>query len=125
MTTPTNDDDDGDGADDAAVDPVQEALALVRTMPAAAISGLFVRYGKPLALPPGPPDADTAEVTLDDGRPALVRRLRLRMPVDVIGNDWFILEVDGEDALAIPGPLFAAALAALARAVARTQNHDK
>ena len=120
--------DDGDDAA-AELDPVKEALALVRTLPVAAISGLFVRYGKPLALPAGPPDADTADVTLDDGRPARVRRLRLRMPVDVIGNDWFILEVDGEDALAIPGPLFAAALAALARAVARAvapsgQNQD-
>jgi hypothetical protein len=105
------------------VDPVQEALALVRTLPAAAVSGLFARYGKPLALPPGPPDDEnSAAITLDDGRPAVVRRLRLRMPVDVIGNDWFILEVAGDDALAIAGPLFAAALAALARAVSRSSK---
>ena len=107
-------------------DPVREALELVRTMPPATISGLFARYGKPLALPPGPPDDDMVTLTLDDGRQANVRRLRLRMPVDVIGNDWFILETADADALAIPGPLFAAALAALARAVSRTsQNSDE
>lgn len=107
-------------------DPVREALALTRAMPPAAISGLFARYGKPLTLPPGPPDDDTVALRLDDGQAATVRRLRLRMPVDVIGNDWFILETAGADALAIPGPLFAAALAALARAVFRTsQNNDE
>ena len=107
-------------------DPVREALALTRAMPPATISGLFARYGKPLALPPGPPDDDAVALTLDDGRAATVRRLRLRMPVDVIGNDWFILETAGAAALAIPGPLFAAALAALARAVSRTsQNNDE
>jgi hypothetical protein len=111
-------------------DPVREALVLTRGMPPAAISGLFARYGKPLALPPGmplsPPDDDAVALTLDDGQAAIVRRLRLRMPVDVIGNDWFILEIAGADPLAIPGPLFAAALAALARAVSRTsQNNDE
>src|SRR6202012_2178582 len=76
-------------------DPVREALALTRASPPPAISGLFARYGKPLALPPAlppsPPDDDAVALTLDDGRAAIVRRLRVRMPVDVIGNDWFIL----------------------------------
>ncbi len=54
----------------------------------------------------------------------LVRRCRPRQarscardqscapPLDVIGNDWFVLEADGAEPSPSPGPLFAAAVAA-------------
>jgi hypothetical protein len=35
---------------------------------------------------------------------------------DVIPNDYFVLELAGEEPLAVAGPFFAAALEALARA---------
>jgi hypothetical protein len=98
-------------------DAIEEALALARRLPAAAIAALFHRYGKPLAapLPPPAPDDQRVELTLDDGSAAAVRALEVRTPVDVIANHWFVLEPQGKEPLAIPGPLFAAALAALSR----------
>ena len=110
-------------SDDDAGDPVQEALARAATLPAEAIERLFARYGRPLAAPPPPPPPAEPLVQLraDDGRAAQLRRVRLRMPVDVIANDFFVLEAEGAEPLAIAGPLFAAALAALARALARAE----
>jgi hypothetical protein len=93
-------------------DPIAEALEIVRRLPAAAVGGVFARYGKPLAIEL-PPLGDQDLRAVVEG--ATVRAVRLRMPVDVIGNDWFVMEREGEEPLAIPGPLFAAAVAALAR----------
>jgi hypothetical protein len=93
-------------------DPIVETLEQVRALPAAAVAGVFARYGKPLALELPPMRDDDPRVIVDGGT---VRAVRYRMPVDVIANDWFVLEREGEEPLAIPGPLFAAAVAALTR----------
>lgn len=97
-----------------AEDPIAEVLAAVRALPAAAVRALFARYGKPLAVEVAPARVDdpVAEVA-DEGGAATVRAVRIRMPVDVIANDWFTWERAGEETVAIPGPLFAAAVAAL------------
>ena len=106
--------------DDASPEPdaIEEALALVRRLPPNAVATVFRRYGKPLdlELPPAEPDDSSAELVLDDGSTATVRVLQVRTPVDVIANDWFVLATPAAEALAVAGPLFAAALAALARA---------
>jgi len=67
-------------------------------------------------MPTAEADDQRAELALPDGGAATVRVLQVRTQVDVIANDYFVLERPGEDALAVPGPLFAGALAALARA---------
>ena len=79
---------------------------------------IFNRYGKPLAvaMPPDAADDQRALLALPEGGAASVRVLQVRTPVDVIANDYFVLERAGEDGLAVEGPLFAAALEALARA---------
>lgn len=102
-------------------DPIDEVLALALTIPARAIVVVFQRYGKPLAdpLPPAEAEDQRAELVLEDGAAAALRVLNARTPVDVIGNDWFILEAPGAEPLAIPAPLFASAVAALARAAAQ------
>jgi hypothetical protein len=99
-------------------DAIEEALALARRLPGRVVAAVFQRYGKPLAEEPPPvePDDRRAELTLDDGAIAIVRALEVRTQVDVIGNDWFVLEAAGAETLALPGPLFAASLAALSRA---------
>ena len=73
-------------------------------------------------MPPAEADDQRAELARPDGgaAPAIVRVLQVRGYGDVIPNDYFVLERPGagdEDALAVPGPLFAAALRALARSV--------
>jgi hypothetical protein len=82
------------------------------------VVGIFSRYGKPLAvaMPADEADDQRAELALPDGGAAKVRVLQVRGYGDVIPNDYFVLERPGEDALAVAGPLFAGALAALARA---------
>lgn len=69
-------------------------------------------------MPPAEADDQRAELAVPDGgaAPAIVRVLQVRGYGDVIPNDYFVLERAGEDALAVAGPLFAGALAALARA---------
>ena len=108
-------------------DAVAETLALAARLPAAAIVGVFARYGHPLEVPDGAdaaePEAARVELTLADGGRALLRLVRVRTPVDVIANDWFVLHPPGGEPVAMPGPLFAAAVAALARAAARTADH--
>jgi hypothetical protein len=100
------------------VDAIDEALALAQALPAEVVAALFARYGKPLAE--GPPPLADGERHLPlaagglDG--AVVRVVNVRTAVDVIGNDWFVLEAAGAEPLAVAGPLFAAALAALTRA---------
>ena len=89
-------------------------------MPPAAVLGIFARYGKPLAvtMPAEAADDQRAEVGLPGGGVARVRVLQVLGYGDVIPNDYFVLERDGhaDDAQAVPGPLFSAALGALARA---------
>ena len=68
-------------------------------------------------MPPEAVDDQRAVLALPAGGSARVRVLQVQGYGDVIANDYFVLERGGRgDALAVPGPLFAAALAALARA---------
>lgn len=108
---------DDDGA--SGLDAIDEALATAQALPATAVAALFTRYGKPLAEAPPPLAADERHLPLagDGLAGAIVRVLSVRTAVDVIGNDWFVLEAVGAEPLAVAGPLFAAALAALLRAV--------
>jgi hypothetical protein len=91
-------------------DPIVEVLDRARRLPVEVVAKVFDRYGRPLA-------DDRAElepvVQLADG--TQLGRLRHRAPVDVIANDHFVLVAPGQPALAMPGPLFAAAIAALDR----------
>jgi hypothetical protein len=98
-------------------DPIAEVLARAQRLPVAAVVKVFERYGKPLAieLPRAQADDQQAALELEDGCAATVRVLQVRMPVDVIANDWFVLEQPDAEPLAIPGPLFGAAIAALSR----------
>ena len=103
-------------------DPLEGAFertfALIAAVPPKAVFGIFDRYGKPLAvaMPPLAADDQRALLPLPDGGEASVRVLQVRTPVDVIANDYFVLEGAGEDALIVAGPMFSAALEALARA---------
>jgi hypothetical protein len=93
-------------------------FALLAAVPPKVVFGIFDRYGKPLAVPMPAVAADDqrALLPLPGGAEASVRVLQVRGLVDVIPNDFFVLERPGEDPLAVEGPLFAAALDALARA---------
>jgi hypothetical protein len=95
---------------------------LIAAVPPNAVLAIFSRYGKPLAVPMPPDAADDqrALLALPDGGAASVRVLQVRTQVDVIANDYFVLERDGEDAVAVGGPMFDAALRALARAASVT-----
>ena len=97
-------------------------------MPPDAVLAIFRRYGRPLAVEMPPPAADDQRTVLawpagasaDSARPpgvsATVRVLQVMGYGDVIPNDYFVLELAGEEPLAVAGPFFAAALEALARA---------
>lgn len=100
-------------------DAVDEALALAARLPGAAIHDVFARYGKPIDVPDDAAPGPALALVLGDGSAATLRLWRIRTAVDVIANDWFVLESPGVDSLAMPGPLFAAAIAALTRAAAR------
>ncbi len=105
---------------DSTGDAIADAFARANSLPAGAVVAVFQRYARPLAIalaPPGP-DEPRADLPSPDGARATLRLLRIRMPVDVIENDYFVLERDGQAPTAIAGPLFAAAIAALARAMA-------
>ncbi|HEY7375228.1 MAG TPA: hypothetical protein VIF57_23905 [Polyangia bacterium] len=67
-------------------------------------------------MPAAEADDQRAQLALPDGGAASVRVLQVRGYGDVIPNDYFVLERPGEEAVAVAGPLFSAALAALARA---------
>ncbi len=113
-------------------DPDKETLpatfARVAAMPPDAVLAIFRRYGRPLAVAMPAPAADDQRVVLEwpagapaeDGRAsvasATVRVLQVMGYGDVIPNDYFVLEMAGEEPLAVAGPFFAAALEALARA---------
>jgi hypothetical protein len=91
---------------------------LIAAVPPKVVLGIFGRYGKPLAVPMPPIAADDqrASLPLPDGGEGSVRVLQVRTQVDVIPNDYFVLERPREDALIVAGPMFSAALEALARA---------
>ena len=96
---------------------IAEALALAAMLPGPVVATLFRRYGKPLAEAPPPAGDDELRIELApaEGVIATVRAINMRTMVDVIGNDWFVFEAPGEEPLAMPGPLFASAVAALTR----------
>jgi hypothetical protein len=96
-------------------------FARVAAMPPDAVLAIFRRYGKPLAVEMPAPAADDQRAVLEwpAGVPvasATVRVLQVMGYGDVIPNDYFVLELDGAEPLAVSGPFFAAALEALARA---------
>ena len=82
-----------------------------RLLPPGALPALFARYGRPLddGLEP-----EAGGLDLDGG--ARLAPLAHRSPVDVLANHHFVLVRPAGAPLAIPAPLFVAALAALAAA---------
>ena len=96
-------------------DAIDETLARAQTLPGTVVAAVFARYGRPLEEAPPPRGADERCLPLvgDGLGGAVVRVINVRTAVDVIGNDWFVLEADGAEPLAVAGPLFAAAVAAL------------
>lgn len=102
--------------------PEQDGLAVTFARIAAlspdAVLAIFRRYGRPLAVEMPAPGADDRRAALPrlGAEPATVRVLQVMGYGDVIPNDYFVLEIAGEDAVAVAGPFFASALEALARA---------
>jgi hypothetical protein len=104
-------------------DALPATFARVAAMPPDAVLAIFRRYGRPLAVKMPAPAADDHSVVLAppgsevaDGPPGTVRVLQVMGYGDVIPNDYFVLELAGEEPLAVAGPFFAAAVEALARA---------
>jgi hypothetical protein len=109
-------------------DALPGTFARVAAMPPDAVLAIFRRYGRPLAveMPPPAPDDQRAVLEWPVGAPAeggrapvtsaTVRVLQVMGYGDVIPNDYFVLEMAGEEPVAVTGPFFAAALEALARA---------
>jgi hypothetical protein len=104
-------------------------FARVAALPPDAVVAVFRRYGRPLAVAMPAPAADDQRAVLEwaAGAPATggpapgsaaatVRVLQVMGYGDVIPNDYFVLEMTGEEPVAVAGPFFAAALEALARA---------
>jgi hypothetical protein len=81
-----------------------------------AVLAIFRRYGRPLAVDMPPSAADDRRAVLERPTGATVRVLQVMGYGDVIPNDYFVLEMPGEEPVAVAGPFFAAALEALARA---------
>jgi hypothetical protein len=101
-----------------AQDGLASTFARIGAMSPDAVLAIFRRYGRPLAvdMPPSVADDRRAVVQRAGDEPATVRVLQVMGYGDVIPNDYFVLEVAGEDAVAVTGPFFASALEALARA---------
>jgi hypothetical protein len=100
-------------------DSLPATFARVAALPPEAVLAIFQRYGRPLAVAMPPPAADDQRAVLEwpaPTPPATVRVLQVMGYGDVIPNDYFVLEVAGEEPVAVAGPFFAAALEALARA---------
>jgi hypothetical protein len=99
-------------------DGVARGFALMAALPPALVLAVFDRYGRPLAvtMPEATPDDQRHPVVRPDGSEAVVRVLRVLGFGDVIPNDYFVLEPAVGEAVAVSGPAFGAALAALARA---------
>lgn len=103
---------------DSDEDGLAVTFARIAAMPAGAVLAIFRRYGRPLAVGMPAPAADDRRALLQrpTGAPGTVRVLQVMGYGDVIPNDYFVLEVAGEDAVAVSAPFFASALEALARA---------
>jgi hypothetical protein len=99
-------------------DAVERTFARIAAVPPETVLAIFRRYGRPLEVTMPAPSADDhrAALPLPDDGTAAVRLLQTLGFGDVIPNDYFVLEQRGEEPLAVPGPLFAGALEALARA---------
>jgi len=100
------------------IDPIALALSQCAALPIATTLALFARYGYALDLDPGTPPELDPEIVLEDGI-TRVGRLRFRARVDVMANDHFVLHSERQPASAMPGPLFAAAIAAITSLRAR------
>jgi hypothetical protein len=101
---------------------IARTFAQMATVPPGVVLGIFARYGRPLAvtMPAAAPDDQRHTVIGPDGAETVVRVLRVLGFGDVIPNDYFVLEPSSGEPLAVPGPLFSAALAALARVTGAT-----
>jgi hypothetical protein len=99
-------------------DGLSVTFARITAMSSQAVLAIFRRYGRPLAVEMPPPVGDDRRAVLKrpDGQAATVRVLQVMGYGDVIPNDYFVLEIAGEDPVAVTGPFFASALEALARA---------
>lgn len=93
---------------------VSEVLALVERLPEELTRAVFARYGRPLDVPV---PAEAPRTKLGSGHSVV--GLSIRMPVDVIANDYFVL-TGSDEPLVVPGPHFVAALDVLQRARARS-----
>jgi hypothetical protein len=109
--------DDGDAGEGIAL-----TFARMATVPPEVVRGIFARYGRPLAvtMPAAAPDDQRHVMKGANGAETVVRVLRVLGFGDVIPNDYFVLQPPAGEPLAVAGPLFSAALAALARAVGVT-----
>jgi hypothetical protein len=99
-------------------DGIARSFDQMATVSPGLVLGIFSRYGRPLAVAMPPAGADDRRHLLvrPDGAGAVVRVLRVLGFGDVIPNDYFVMEPDDGEPVAVPGPLFSAALTALARA---------
>ena len=104
-------------------DALDTVFARIAALPPEVVLAIFRRYGRPLDVTMPAPAADDrrASLALPGGGTAVVRVLQVLGYGDVIPNDYIVLEgggaAAGDDApLAVPGPHFAGALEALARA---------
>ena len=105
-------------------DTVDSVFVRIAALPPDMVLAIFRRYGRPLdvKMPAPATDDRRAVLALPGGGTAVVRVLHVLGYGDVIPNDYVVLEggdagAAGDDApLAVPGPHFAGALEALARA---------
>ena len=108
-------------------DTLPATFARIAAMPPDTVLAVFRRYGRPLAVAMPAPAGDDQRAVLEwsaatageggrAGAPATVRVLQVMGYGDVIPNDYFVLEMTGDEPVAVAGPFFAAALEALARA---------
>jgi hypothetical protein len=96
-------------------DAVAALLARAQALPPGVLVALFHSYGKPLDV--ALPGDDAARVTLAPGVELV--HLSVRMPVDVIANDWFVLVGGAGEPLAVPGPLLASLVRARESRISR------
>lgn len=109
-------------------DALDRVFARIAALPPEVVLAIFRRYGRPLDVKMPAPAADDrrAALALPGSGTAVVRVLQVLGYGDVIPNDYIVLEGGGQDGneaaagddapLAVPGPHFAGALEALARA---------
>lgn len=102
-------------------DGLEHTFARIAALPPDMVLAIFRRYGRPLEvkMPAAAADDRRAALALPAGGTAIVRVLQVMGYGDVIPNDYFVLEGgsgDDDTPVAVPGPHFAGALEALARA---------